>query len=314
MKTNCISFPKFTFNSIIGFLSFLLVTSCGSYQNSSYYDTDGIYGTTEAGMRKRTIAQEAAVTYQNYFSALQNTKDTTSVFTDVASYSSYSNQENETEESNYPGWGSNSQNININYYPSNWGLSMGFGYPNYGWGWRNSYYGGYFPYNYWHDPFMNDWGYTNFYGFNYYPNYFWGYPNYNTHPFVNYDRGRSYSHNTSRRGSNYNSIDPSSNQIGRREIQNTTSNYSNRNSYSRNNSTPTFSRNSTNFRNQNYINNNIGRSRENTSTNTNTTRSYSPSRNESYTPSRSMDTNSSNSGGSYSSGRSSDGGGRRGGR
>ena len=319
MKTNCISFLKSSFNSIIGFLCFLLVTACGSYQNSSYYDTDGIYGTTEAGMRKRAIDQEAAVAYQNYFSALQETKDTAVVFTDVASYSSYNNLENNIEESSYPGWGNNSQNININYYPDNWGLAFGFRYPNYRLGWRNLYYGGYFPYNYWHDPFMTSWGFHNYYGFNYYPNYFWGYPNYNPHYGGSYSE-RSYNHTNSRRGSNYNSINPSGSQIGRRDIQNA-SGYSNRSSYNRTNSAPTFSRNSNNFQNQNYINNTIGRARQsnsndsnttsvrNNSRNNNSTRSY----NDNYTPTRSMDTNSSNSGGSFGGGRSSDGGGRRGG-
>lgn len=325
MKTNFISFPKPSLNSIIGFLSILSIASCGSYQNSSYYDTDGIYGTTEAGMRKRAITQESAIAYQNYFGALQDSKDTTSVFTDIDSYSSYTNSENEDNQSNYPSWGSNSQDININYYPNNWGLSFGFGYPNYGFGWRNPYYGGYFPYNYWYDPYMIGWGYNNYYGFNYYPNYFWGYQNY--YPYQgSYYRGTSYSHNSSRRGSNHNTINPSGSQIGRREIQNSSSIYSTRSSYNRTNSAPTFSRNSNNFQNQNYINNNIGRSRENrsgdsnltpvrpNSRNNNSTRSYTPSNNDSYTPSRSMDTNSSNSGGSYGGGRSSDGGGRRGGR
>jgi hypothetical protein len=320
MKTNFISFPTPSLNSIIGFLSILSITACGSYQNSSYYDTDGIYGTTEAGMRKRAIAKESAIAYQNYFGALQDTKDTTTVFTDIDSYSSYSNTENENDQSSYPSWGSNSQDININYYPNNWGLSFGLGYQNYGFGWRNPYYGAYFPYNYWYDPYMIGWGYNNFYGFNYYPNYFWGYQN-NYQYHGSYDKGTSYSHNSSRRGSNYNTVNPSGSQIGRREIQNSSSTYSTRSSYNRTNSAPTFSRNSNNFQNQNYTNNNIGRSREYTSGNSNvtpvrsstrnnhSTRSYTPSNNDSYNTPRSMDTNSSNSGG-----RSSDGGGRRGGR
>ena len=324
MKTNCISFPTPSPFFLISFFSILFLSSCGSYQNSSYYDTDGIYGTTEAGMRKRAIQQESAKAYENYFSALQDTKDTSTVFTDVASYNSYSNSNNQENTTPYPGWGANSQDININYYPNNWGLSFGFGYPNYGFGWRNPYYGSYFPYNYWYDPYMIGWGYNNFYGYNYFPNYYWGYQNYNLNTYRNYNNGTTYSHNTSRRGSNYNGINPSSNQIGRREIQNSTYTYSNRNSLNRNSSAPTFSRNSTNFQNQNYINN-IGRSRQSTSNttppvqvntrnNSNPTRTYTPSNNEIRSSYRSMDTNSSNSGGSYSEGRSSDGGGRRGGR
>ena len=46
MKTTISPSPNTLFYSIIGFFSFV-VTSCGSYQNSSYYDSDGIYGNTE---------------------------------------------------------------------------------------------------------------------------------------------------------------------------------------------------------------------------------------------------------------------------
>jgi len=320
MKTNCISYPTPSPLFLISFISILFLSSCGSYQNSSYYDTDGIYGTTEAGMRKRAIQQESAIAYENYFNALQDTKDTTSVFTDVASYNSYSNTNDQENPTSYPSWGSNSQNININYYPSNLGWALGFGYPYVNYGWRNSYFGGFYPFNYWNDPYMMGWGYTNYFGFNYYPNHYWGYQNFYSYP-GNYQRERVFSYNNSRRGSNYNQSRPSGIEIGRREIQN--SNSTNRNSFNRNNIGPTFSRNSSNFQNQNYINNNIGRSRQNKSSSTNTTpvrtnsrsnsnpsRTYTPSNNDNYTPSRSMDSNSSNSGG----GRSSDGGGRRGGR
>jgi len=273
-------------------------------------------------MRKRAIQQESAIAYENYFNALQDTKDTTSVFTDVASYNSYSNTNDQENPTTYPSWGSNSQNININYYPSNLGWALGFGYPYVNYGWRNSYFGGFYPFNYWNDPYMMGWGYTNYFGFNYYPNHYWGYQNFYSYP-GNYQRERVFSYNNSRRGSNYNQSRPSGIEIGRREIQN--SNSTNRNSFNRNNIGPTFSRNSSNFQNQNYINNNIGRSRQNTSTNTtpvrtnsrdnsNPTRTYTPSNNENRSPSRSMDTNSSNSGGSFGGGRSSDGGGRRGGR
>ena len=44
MKTNALITRKTSLNSLIGFLG-LIITSCGSYQNSSYYDSDGIYST-----------------------------------------------------------------------------------------------------------------------------------------------------------------------------------------------------------------------------------------------------------------------------
>ena len=41
--------------------------SCGSYQNSSYYDSDGIYGNTAKETQTVSSTQ-----YKNYFSSLQD--------------------------------------------------------------------------------------------------------------------------------------------------------------------------------------------------------------------------------------------------
>ena len=46
MKTYSFSSKKLSIYSLFGFLS-IMVTSCGSYQNSSYYDSDGVYGNFE---------------------------------------------------------------------------------------------------------------------------------------------------------------------------------------------------------------------------------------------------------------------------
>ena len=46
MKTNIFFTKKTLLYPLIVFFS-ILMTSCGSYQNSSYYDSDGIYGYTE---------------------------------------------------------------------------------------------------------------------------------------------------------------------------------------------------------------------------------------------------------------------------
>lgn len=323
MKTNFISLPIPPFKFLISFFSIVSLTACGTYVNSSYYDTDGIYGTTNAGIRTKVIDQESSIAYQNYFSALQDSNEANAIITDISNYNSYSNSNNQDNSIAYPSWGSNSNTININYNPNNWGWSYSFGSPFYGLGWRNPYYAGYYPFNYWNDPYMMGWGFNNFFGYNYYSNYFWGYPNYTPH-YIYVEN--SYRHNASRRGSNYNDLNPSGSNIGRREIQNSTTNYTNRSAYSRPTNSPIFSRNANRFENQNFINNNINRTRVNTSNdantypvrtnsrnNSNSTRNYTPSNNDSYTPSRSSN-NSSYSSGNYGGGRSYDGGGRRGGR
>ena len=46
MKTNFISFKSNSLYILLGLIG-SMVTSCGSYQNSSYYDRDGIYGSSE---------------------------------------------------------------------------------------------------------------------------------------------------------------------------------------------------------------------------------------------------------------------------
>ena len=66
MKTNIFYSKKATLYSFIGFLS-VLVMSCGSYQNSSYYDSDGIYGNTAKETQTVSSTQ-----YKNYFSSLQD--------------------------------------------------------------------------------------------------------------------------------------------------------------------------------------------------------------------------------------------------
>ena len=330
MKTIFISLPKPSLNSIIGFLSFFAITSCGSYQNSSYYDTDGIYGNTESKIQKRTLPNESAIAYQNYFSSLQDVNDSTAIFTDIDNYSNYNNQANQQNNSNYASWGSNSQDVTINYYPNNWGLSFGYGYPYYGYGWGHPYYGyGWnFPYNYWNTYY--GWGYPYYgYGYSYmnYPYYNGGYYSYG-HSYL----GRNYSYNSSRRGSYYpNSLNPSSNYIGRASAQ-SVNDYPGRSSYNRMSTAPTFSRNTTSpAQNQNFLYNNYGRTRNyntnNSGQNYNPARSYNPNRsNNSYTPARSYTPSRSNSdyspsqssdsnfgrssgGGSYGGG----GGGRRGG-
>lgn len=309
MKTNFIYFPKPSLNYIFGFLSiFIIMTSCGSYQNSSYYDTDGIYSTTDSRIQRRVLPNESATAYQNYFSSLQDNNDSTAIFTDVDKYSNYNYQANQQNSPNYTSWGSNSQDVTINYYPNNWEFPFGYGYPYFGFGWANSFYGFGWnsPYNYWNSYY--GWGYPYFrYGYNYMNNPYFNGGFYSHDHF--YTR-RNFSYNSSRRGSYYpNSINSSSNYVGRTSTQ-SMNNYPSRNSYNRVSTAPTFSRNTTSpTQNQNFLYNNYGRTRnyntDNSNQNYNPTRSYNPNRtNDSYTPARSYNPSRSNS--DYSPSRSSD--------
>ncbi len=162
MKTISITqnkFPKYIILSLIS----VLVVSCGTYQNTSYYDRDGIYGDTEPQNSVATTPQNTSENnqYKNYFGSLQDSetkKDST--FTNVESYKSdsYSNQESNSNG----GWGSDSGTTVVNIYDNGWGWNN-WGWNNYwnwniGWGW-NSWYG----------PNWG-WGWNNWYG----PNWGWG--------------------------------------------------------------------------------------------------------------------------------------------
>jgi hypothetical protein len=160
-------FPVFLFLSILS----VFVVSCGSYQNTSYYDTDGIYVNSES---KTTVAATSEPApnnnqYKNYFGSLQDPnakKDST--FTDVERYSSdsYNNQGNSSNSV----WGSDSGTTVVNIYDNSWGWNN-LGWNNYwnwniGWGW-NSWYG----------PNWG-WGWNNWYG----PNWGWGWNNWYGNP------------------------------------------------------------------------------------------------------------------------------------
>ena len=69
MKTNIFFSRNAAFYSLIGFLS-LLAASCGSYQNSSYYDTDGIYGNTE-----KEVQEISSNRYKEYFKSLSEIRN-----------------------------------------------------------------------------------------------------------------------------------------------------------------------------------------------------------------------------------------------
>ena len=315
MKTTTLSTRKSSLYILVGFFS-LILTSCSSYQNSSYHDNDGIYSTN--GSKNVTSSNQptpSSLQYKQYFESLQNTSGTDDeIFTDVNSYSSggynTNNDSIQAPSTGYASWGSSPQETTVTVYPdSYWSIGFGWGYPYYGYP--------YYPYY----PYYG-WGY---------PGYGWGYPGYGWGGYPGYGHGHPivtpYAYNHSRRGSSYgggytNRVTP----YNRNSVTNRNNIYNRNNVYSRNNAYST-NRNSTNnivnrkaptFTNRNNVstsnsrNYNQSQSRSNSnytqSRNTNSTqRSYTPS-NSSY---RSSGSNM--SGGGRTSGGGVGGGGRMGG-
>jgi hypothetical protein len=198
MKTNYFSWTKSTsiFYLIIGFS--MLIVSCGSYKNSTYYNRDGIYESEE---NESNTAEKNVDKYKNYFSALREKNEQDQVFTDVENYSSIQDtviNQSGTEKGNYSGWGNNQQPINVTIYDNNWGWNN-WGYNslwNYGWNWNlgwNSWYGpniGYgWGWNNWYGPNIGwGWGWNNWWGPNY-GYYGWGGYNYNNPYYYSYSNG-----------------------------------------------------------------------------------------------------------------------------
>jgi hypothetical protein len=173
MKTFYFSRMNMSVLSLFGILS-LVVTSCGSFQNSSYYDNDGVYGSDENPRAKVSESNNSGY-YKEYFG---NLKKDNEVFTNVDSYTSATDSlKNESASrtvapSNNAGWGSNSSdNVTINIYDNgwnNWGYYNSWAGNN--WGWNNGWYGNYWGWNNWYGP---NWGWNSWYG----PNWGWGWNN-----------------------------------------------------------------------------------------------------------------------------------------
>ncbi|MFK7749749.1 MAG: hypothetical protein AB8B65_15230 [Kordia sp.] len=139
-------------------ITFLTLTSCGTYQQATY--DDGIYGSGE--QRRETVEvvndnDSNNSAYQNYFEQKSYEADDRygDVFTDVESYSSQGDAEPRPETDvdaigyteSYSPWGETADDITINVY----GGSQ-FGWNNWGWGWNNWGLG-------WNNWGWNRWGY-----------------------------------------------------------------------------------------------------------------------------------------------------------
>ncbi|MEP0303576.1 MAG: hypothetical protein ABJD98_10630, partial [Maribacter dokdonensis] len=177
----------------------VFAASCGTYQQSSYYDNDGIYSddvvrTVERRPEQRNYNQNTSEndTYSSYFGEKADQYDQildSEIFTDVDSYSSNNLDEeipegqltdyyaNSNDYEGYGSWGSNNSDVSIYIHNNgwnNWGYGGFYGWndPYWGWnnwGWNNWGYGGYYGYG-WNRPWgwnrWNNWGYGGF-GFGY---------------------------------------------------------------------------------------------------------------------------------------------------
>lgn len=313
MKTYYLFSRRLSLFSVLGILA-ITATSCGSYQNSSYYD-DGIYGGSENRQTVNTATNNSESNkYKEYFS---NPDQEIVIFTDVDSYSNVSNDsvsKGQVYNNSNAGWGDNAQSITVNVYDNNWGWGYwnNYWYGSYwGWGW-NSWYGpGWgFGWNNWYGP---NWGLGWGWGWNSWNNWYgpgWG-------GYYGHNHWGSY-YNGGRRGTNYpsyygNRLNSSYNNRyqsnGVRSNRNFTTPRNN-NFNTRPNSTPVRSNNTPTRTNTNAaptrtnINNSSSQPRNSVRTQTQS----APSR--SYAPSSSYGGGRSSGGGSYGGGRSS-GGGRR---
>ncbi len=139
-----------------------IMVSCGSYQPSSYYDTDGIYADTQEPAAEQSTERVASTqaqaadedqtvgNYKGYFGQKSVEAEMLlqqgDVFTDIDGYSSTDDITEEDYQDDvetlgyssneYAGWGETaSDNLVINVYGNNWGWGgLGWGWGGEGWG------------------------------------------------------------------------------------------------------------------------------------------------------------------------------------
>lgn len=191
----------------------IITTSCGSYQNASYYDNDGVYDTKERsqGQTVSNYNEESTAKSNEYAQKFRAMQDDYTYFTDVDNYQStqtdtvVSVYNTEYSNQNYAGWGNNGTSVTVNYYNNGWGwnnwYSPYWGYSNIGWGagWGwNSWYGSNWGWNV-------GWGWNSWYG----PNWGWGWNGYYGPGWGGYYnngwygyRGRNVAYNGGPRGGN----------------------------------------------------------------------------------------------------------------
>ena len=206
MKTQFTTFRIFKRFSFLSIFSLLFV-SCGSYQNSTYYENDGIYASTERQRPTSTIVESnnSGSAYKSYFRTLRNDLDQ-EVGVD------YNNPDvNDTinaSNERYGGWGADNSTVVVNVYDNGWGMNN--------WGWNNWYGPGWglgwnnWGWNNWGFGWGMGWGWNSWYGPGwggwYGPG--WGggwYGNGFYNGWYGYNNGYGYVRNSGRRGSYANS-------------------------------------------------------------------------------------------------------------
>lgn len=213
---------KFKMIATVALIGFLFV-SCGSYQQASYYDNDGIYNSGSQQVTEGSYStsqpktQQQTNTYGEYFSEKANQYQEvldSEIFTDVDSYYGGTNQdsiapaskgnyfESNNDYNGYGGWGDNPTSVSINVY------NGGYGYYS---PWYGGYYGGYagyWGYGGWYNPWYGGyygvgWGYGYpgwGYGGGWYGGYYPYYPYNPYYPYYGYNGYRHYGYTTGRRG------------------------------------------------------------------------------------------------------------------
>lgn len=210
---------KFGMLATVALIGIILV-SCGSYQQASYYN-DGIYtnGNPQVteGNYSRSQPQEQSNTYGDYFGEKANQYQDildNEIFTDVDSYYGGSDQDSiapapqgnyftsNNDYNAYAGWGDNPTSVNINVYNGGYG---GFGYGYYDpwvWGYGGGYWGYYNP---WYRPWYGGYWGAGYWGIGHYPGWAWGggwYGSYYPYYYSNYGYygNRHYGYTMGRRG------------------------------------------------------------------------------------------------------------------
>lgn len=186
-------------NSMFLSIGLLFFVACGSYKNTSYYDSDGVYGSAEKPIQKkeRVYIQEIKVEdnkYAQQFKSMQIYSDDEQYLTDVDAYATDSVRVDTVyiERKQYASWGDNStDDVTINVYNNGWGyndwwyqsywntwyrprfswnMNIGWSYnyygPSWGWGWNSPYYWDYPYYGGYYNPY--------YYGNAYYGGYYYG--------------------------------------------------------------------------------------------------------------------------------------------
>lgn len=290
-------------------LSGILVTSCGSYRQSSYYDNDGIYNDTSNDVHDDVVYRQSQqepknnTLYKDYFNAKEqqynDILEEDAIFTDIDAYSSFSQDtlntvDNYTYRNGNQSWGDNPSNVSINIYSDTYRSPWRYNsYWNWGWAYNNYWwYGG------WYEPYWSYnyyWGYSNWY----YP-YYYSYTPYYYNRYYNYypSRSRNYAYASGRRGYyNRNNIGG----INSRSTYNRTQNYNSARRSITRNSTNRYYRNSNINRNSrttpNYNSRNNSRYNNQSPTNRSYRQNSSTRRNTEY----SRSSGSSRSSGNYRS-------------